>query len=127
MSTSTAPTFATTLARLRTARRLNHRQLADASGLDHTYISRLERGNREPSRETVLVLAGALGLGDHDCGALLRAAGFWPTSPWAAFALAAEEAFPDGATATIGGSALLPAVTITVGTTRDTTPTGGPS
>ena len=92
------PTFAATLARLRTARRLNHNQLADACGLDHSYISRLERGKREPSRETVMVLARALGLGDGDRGALLRSAGYWPDCPHAAFSIAFGEAFPDGVT-----------------------------
>ena len=85
------PTFAATLARLRTARRLNHNQLAHACGLDHSYISRLERGKREPSRETVMVLARALRLGDHDRGRLLRAAGFWPDDPVAAVTIAADE------------------------------------
>ena len=96
MTAATPPTFATTLARLRTARRLNHRHLADASGLDHTYISRLERGKREPSRETVTVLAGALGLGDLDRARLLRAAGFWPDCPSAAYMVAFAESYACG-------------------------------
>lgn len=94
MTATAAPTFAATLARLRTARRLNHNQLAAACGLDHSYISRLERGKREPSRETVTVLAGALGATEGERGRLLRAAGYWPDDAPTAIAIAIEEAYP---------------------------------
>ena len=90
---STTPTFAATLARLRTARRLNHNQLAAACGLDHSYISRLERGNREPSREAVLVLAAALMASDYDRALLLRAAGYWPDEPAVALIIAHDEVY----------------------------------
>ena len=42
-------------------RRLSQERLAEAAGLDRTYISLLERGLRQPTLETVLRLAEALG------------------------------------------------------------------
>ena len=93
MSAAAAPTFAATLARLRTARGLNHNQLAAACGLDHSYISRLERGKREPSRETVTVLAAALLLSDYDRALLLRSAGYWPDEPAVALIIAHDEVY----------------------------------
>ena len=123
MSIATAPTFAATLARLRTARGLNQGQLADASGLDHTYISRLERGTREPSRETVLVLAAALMASDYDRAVLQRAAGYWPDEPEAAFSIAWREA-PLRLYATIESTAP-PSVTLATDASSLAVPTGG--
>lgn len=44
------------------ARRLTQRQLAQKSGVDHTTISRLVRGERTPSLRTVSLLARGLGM-----------------------------------------------------------------
>ena len=45
------------------ARKLTQRQLACRSGVDHSTISRLTRGNRTPSLRTVDRLARSLGMG----------------------------------------------------------------
>jgi transcriptional regulator with XRE-family HTH domain len=44
------------------ARKLTQRQLAQKSGIDHSTISRLMRGDRTPSLRTVTLLARGLGL-----------------------------------------------------------------
>jgi transcriptional regulator with XRE-family HTH domain len=44
------------------ARKLTQRQLAQKSGVDHSTISRLMRGNRTPSLRTATLLARGLGL-----------------------------------------------------------------
>src|SRR5665811_1893858 len=44
------------------ARKLTQRQLAQKSGVDHSTISRLMRGDRTPSLRTVTLLARGLGL-----------------------------------------------------------------
>ena len=46
------------------ARRLTQRQLAQKSGVDHSTISRLVRGDRTPSLRTVNRLAHSLGMAD---------------------------------------------------------------
>lgn len=46
------------------ARRLTQRQLAQLSGVDHSTISRLMRGNRVPSLRTATRLAHGLGMPD---------------------------------------------------------------
>jgi transcriptional regulator with XRE-family HTH domain len=71
-------TFAEALAELRTSRGLSQSRLAHEAGFDHSYISRLEAGKREPSRETVLALAEVLALTEVQLDRLLIAAGFRP-------------------------------------------------
>ena len=46
------------------ARRLTQRQLAQKSGVDHSTISRLMRGDRTPSLRTAALLAHGLGMAD---------------------------------------------------------------
>lgn len=75
---ATADTFAATLAALRTARGWSQNRLAHLAGYDHRYVTRLEAGKRDPSRETVTALAGVLALDDDDAARLLVTAGFWP-------------------------------------------------
>jgi transcriptional regulator with XRE-family HTH domain len=70
--------FAEVLAELRSARGLSQSRLAHEAGFDHSYISRLEAGKREPSRETVLALAQVLELDAANLDRLLVAAGFRP-------------------------------------------------
>lgn len=49
------------------ARKLTQRQLAQKSGVDHSTISRLVRGDRVPSLRTATLLAHGLGMPqDHD-------------------------------------------------------------
>jgi transcriptional regulator with XRE-family HTH domain len=58
---------------------ISQSRLAAAMGVDHSYISRLEAGNREPSRAAVLRACIALNLGEVDSERLLNAAGFTAT------------------------------------------------
>lgn len=53
--------FAFNLRRLRTAAGLSQEELADRAGLHRTYISSIERGQRNVSLENIFVLAKALG------------------------------------------------------------------
>lgn len=70
--------FAELLRRYREAARVSQSRLAQLSGFDHSYVSRLESGRRAPTREAVLRLASALGLGPAERDNLLAAAGFLP-------------------------------------------------
>jgi transcriptional regulator with XRE-family HTH domain len=79
-------TFAEVLATLRTARGLSQSRLAHEAGFDHSYISRLEAGKREPSRETVAALAEVLELHGVELDRLLIAAGFRPIDDSSLFA-----------------------------------------
>lgn len=47
---------------LRSAKGMTQEQLATASGIPQSHISRLERGHHSPSRKTLEKLAGALGV-----------------------------------------------------------------
>lgn len=57
---------------------LSQVRLAAAAGIDRSFLSRLENGQRWPSRVVVLRLARPLGLDDADRAALLMAAGYSP-------------------------------------------------
>ena len=48
--------------RHRLSRSLSQEQLADDAGLHRTYISLLERGQRNPSLDVILAIASALGV-----------------------------------------------------------------
>jgi transcriptional regulator with XRE-family HTH domain len=54
--------FGVVLRELRIARELSQETLAFDAGLDRTYISLLERGQRSPTLTTLCSLAAALGL-----------------------------------------------------------------
>jgi transcriptional regulator with XRE-family HTH domain len=51
--------FGTVLKELRKGKGLSQADLADASGLNHTYISLLERGKRQPTLTTLFSIAKA--------------------------------------------------------------------
>ena len=53
--------FALNLRRLRIAAGLSQEGLADRAGLHRTYISSIERGQRNVSLENIFILAKALG------------------------------------------------------------------
>jgi transcriptional regulator with XRE-family HTH domain len=53
--------FARNLKRLRTAAGLSQEELADRAGLHRTYISSIERAQRNISLENIFLLAKALG------------------------------------------------------------------
>lgn len=83
---------------LRLARNVSQARLAQSAGLGHSYLSRLESGQRAPSRETVAVLAAELHLPPCDAAGLYQAAGFWPDdAPWQAAALAIADLLADPA------------------------------
>lgn len=60
MKTRTHSAFAKTLRALRADRQMSQYALANATDLDRTYISLLERGLRSPTLDTMLTLADAL-------------------------------------------------------------------
>lgn len=73
--------FATLLGVFRRWRALSCNELARAIGCDPSYISRMERGEREPPRRPVVeALVGALALGPDDGDRLLVAAGYVPAA-----------------------------------------------
>jgi len=54
--------------------RISQERLAQLAGLDRTYVSGIERGERNPSLTNILKLAGALQVGVSELAA--RAEGF---------------------------------------------------
>jgi len=58
--------FGEILHELRTDKGLSQESLALESGLDRTFISLLERGQRQPSLTTVFQLAAALDMRPHE-------------------------------------------------------------
>ncbi len=53
--------FGQVLRELRIAKKLTQEELADLAGFDRTFVGFLERGERNPSLETVFALSAALG------------------------------------------------------------------
>ena len=72
MSKSTATLFADNLKRARIKSGLSQTQLANAAGISHSEIYRLEAGTREPRLGTLLRLGSAMGI---DGGDLLEGLG----------------------------------------------------
>lgn len=70
--------FAQLLKQYREGGRVSQSRLAEIAGFDHSYVSRLESGNRTPTREAVTKLAEALGLTPEQRDSLLAAAGYMP-------------------------------------------------
>jgi transcriptional regulator with XRE-family HTH domain len=52
--------FGNAIREIRTQRGISQEALADKCGLDRTYISGIERGERNPSLTNILKIAGAL-------------------------------------------------------------------
>jgi transcriptional regulator with XRE-family HTH domain len=73
--------FGDELKRLRELRGLSGIKLAFMSGVNHSYVSRLELGARDPSRTTVESLADALDCDPDERAALLEAGGFLSGEP----------------------------------------------
>lgn len=84
--------FAAALAEARREYNLSQRELGKRSGIDRSFISRLEWGDREPSRETVRALARAFG-DQTTADTLYIAAGMIPDRIMEA--IAAGEVAPD--------------------------------
>jgi transcriptional regulator with XRE-family HTH domain len=69
-----ASEFGPLLRRLRDSRRLSQAALAERIDGDHSYISRCERGERQPSYRLLAKLAVALALTERERAELLTAA-----------------------------------------------------
>ena len=54
--------FGSVLRRFRERRGLSQERLAEASGLDRTFVSLLERNRRQPTLSTMLTLSRSLGV-----------------------------------------------------------------
>jgi transcriptional regulator with XRE-family HTH domain len=76
MTTIPQETFASLLRTFRQERKQTQSSLADTAGYDRSYISYLERGLRNPTRDVVLKIAGVLGLSPSDRDTLLLSARF---------------------------------------------------
>jgi transcriptional regulator with XRE-family HTH domain len=70
-------TFGSFIKKKRLEKDLSLRNLGDITGLDYSYIGRLEKGTSLPSRDTVIKLAKALGIAEDE---LLIKAGYHPFS-----------------------------------------------
>ncbi len=71
--------FGLLLKELRESRGLSQSALGRRCGTSHATISRLESGERMPSRKLVSRLARAMALDQAEAARLFAVAGFWPT------------------------------------------------
>jgi len=71
-------TFGVELRRSRERRALSQSKLAKLAGLDHSYVSRIEAGDRNPSKAAVLLLASAMRCEQAEQDGLLVAARYLP-------------------------------------------------
>lgn len=78
LTSRTSATFRDLLRRHRDARRWSQERLASESEIDHSLVSRLESGQRNPTQEAIAKLAIGLELTEAQHDALLAAAGFLP-------------------------------------------------
>lgn len=74
MTTTVNHVFGQTLRTLRTARKFTQDSLAYTAGLDRTFISLLELGQRGPSLTTMLALCRALDISLTDMASAIDAA-----------------------------------------------------
>ncbi len=63
MGTDIARAFGSRVRELRRAQGLSQEELADRAGLHRTYLSGIERGQRNPSLKNIAAIAETLGLG----------------------------------------------------------------
>lgn len=71
-------TFGAHLRRLRAEYGQSQTALADAANINSSYISRLESGDRQPTRDAIAAIATGCDLGPDERDALLIAGGFLP-------------------------------------------------
>lgn len=84
--TTEAPAgFPKALREARESQRLSQSKLGELADFDHSYVSRLESGQRQPTLDAVERLTKALGLTEPEADALRMAAGFMPTKPEAIY------------------------------------------
>jgi len=74
--------FAGLLAELREKTGWSQSRLAVEAGYDSSYVTRLEAGKRQPSVDTVAVLAATLDCSPGDASRLFVAAGLLPPGRW---------------------------------------------
>lgn len=75
---SETQTFADALIEARYRASVSQSRLAEKAGCEHSFVSRLEGGHRQPSRDMVVALATALRCSPADRDRLLLAAGYAP-------------------------------------------------
>jgi transcriptional regulator with XRE-family HTH domain len=75
-------TFPGLLAELREDQGWSQSRLGAEAGYDHSYICKLEAGQRQPSINTVAVLAEVLDCTPGDASRLFVAAGLLPPGRW---------------------------------------------
>jgi transcriptional regulator with XRE-family HTH domain len=78
MRTMRTRVFGSVLKTMRERAGLSQNQLARLSGLDHSYLSRLESGQRHPSYDTVARLARVLARDRQERELLFAVAGYVP-------------------------------------------------
>lgn len=65
-------TFGSKLRRMRAARGLTTKRLAELAGVPPSYLTQIQKGNREPPDDLVARLARVLALGSHEASELRR-------------------------------------------------------
>lgn len=80
-ATRSSEEFRGLLKRHRESRRWSQERLAAEAEMDHSLVSRLESGQRSPTREAIGKLARGLELVPEQKDRLLIAAGFFPDQP----------------------------------------------
>lgn len=75
--------FPTALADARRRTTFSQSALSIEAGLDASFVSRMERGERHPLPATVLALAKALSLAPLATARLMHSAGYWSSDPLA--------------------------------------------
>lgn len=73
-----ASEFGEALKRRRLARGISQSRLAHLAGFDHSYVSRIEAGDRNPTYSAILAMALALGCTVSERDVLLMFGGFLP-------------------------------------------------
>ncbi len=70
--------FGAALKRLKVNRGYTNSELARRAGIDQSYVSRIQYGDRQPSRGVVVDIAAALGCDEAELQSLLVSAGYAP-------------------------------------------------
>ena len=81
LATRSSEEFRGLLKRHREARRWSQERLAAEAEMDHSLVSRLESGQRSPTRDAIGKLARGLELAPEQKDRMLIAAGFFPDQP----------------------------------------------
>lgn len=71
-------TFGALLAASRTRAQLSQMRLGQLAGLDHSTLTRLENGTRNPTRDSIDRIVSVMEMTTNDRDRLYAAAGYWP-------------------------------------------------